>query len=307
VVYVGAPANARTNEFVYDGGVTSHRVKALRQAHPEYTGAGVKVGILSDSISLDFLAQATGNLPPNIYVLNGAQGWGLSEGAAMAELIYNMAPNATLYFATAFGSDGTYAHNIMELAAAGCKVIVDNIFYFQEPVFEDGIIAQAVQMVANQGVLYFSAAGNEGNTFFKTSTTWEGDYVPAHWTTFTANLSSSYLDVHAFSYEHTYNTITGTPTYVTLHWSDPYYEAFADYDLFIFDANGTLVTFSATNSIAYEIADMYYLPFGTYNVVVARYFGPVRAISLRFCEYPFSCCCLLLFVVVVSSSPLPAE
>jgi hypothetical protein len=49
----------------------------------------------------------------------------------------------------------------LQLAAAGCDVIVDDIIYYAEPMFQDGIIAQAVDQVVAQGIPFFSAADNE--------------------------------------------------------------------------------------------------------------------------------------------------
>jgi hypothetical protein len=54
-------------------------------------------------------------------------------------------------------------NNILALQAAGSTVIVDDILWPNEPMFQDGIIAQAVdQVVNNNGVTYVSAAGNAG-------------------------------------------------------------------------------------------------------------------------------------------------
>ena len=89
-------------------------------------------------------------------------------------------PRATaeLGFATAFTSDASFADNIRALRFdAGCDVIVDDVLYFDESPFQDGPIAQAVNAVTEDGALYFSSAGNEGNTIDGTSGNYEGDFV----------------------------------------------------------------------------------------------------------------------------------
>ena len=84
----------------------------------------------------------------------------------MLEILHDLAPGAELYFATAFSSEATFASNILALRAAGCDIIVDDVFYPEEPTFQDGIVAQAVNSVIADGGFYFSAAGNSGNTGF---------------------------------------------------------------------------------------------------------------------------------------------
>src|SRR6202035_851029 len=130
-------------------------------------------------------AQATGDMPPNcpgpggpcITVLQDFLSFRASdEGTAMMEIIYDMAPGASLFFATADVSEGQFASNIQNLRNAGCDIIVDDVFYFDEPVFQDGIVAQAVNSVTASGALYFSSAGNEGNLDAGTSGYFEGDF-----------------------------------------------------------------------------------------------------------------------------------
>ena len=56
-----------------------------------------------------------------------------------------------------------FADDIEVLGGAeGCDIIVDDIGYVDSPAFRDGPIATAVDTVADSGVLYFSAAGNDG-------------------------------------------------------------------------------------------------------------------------------------------------
>src|SRR4029077_16609910 len=69
----------------------------------------------------------------------------------------------------AVNSEADFANGILKLASAtssggaGAKVITDDVGYFDEPFFQDGLLAQAIDTVASQGVAYFSAAGNDGN------------------------------------------------------------------------------------------------------------------------------------------------
>ena len=80
----------------------------------------------------------------------------------MAEIVHDVAPGAELAFNTADGGIASFAQGIINLAKANCDVIVDDVSYFAEPFFQDGIIAQAVDQVKKKGVTYVSAAGNEG-------------------------------------------------------------------------------------------------------------------------------------------------
>jgi hypothetical protein len=129
-------------------------------------GTGVKVGVLSDSANSIFTgglpeSQKSGDLPDNVEVLDDND-FGDDEGRAMMELIYDMAPGADLAFATAFNGVQSFADNIVALKDAGAKVIVDDVTYFTEPFFQDGVIAEAVGTVRAAGSTYLSSAGNFG-------------------------------------------------------------------------------------------------------------------------------------------------
>jgi Subtilase family len=90
------------------------------------------------------------------------------EGRAMMQIIHDVAPGASLAFHTAENSEADLAAGIEALATSvasgggGAKVIVDDVGYFDEPFFQDGLVAQAVNAVVAQGVAYFSSAGNNG-------------------------------------------------------------------------------------------------------------------------------------------------
>ena len=91
----------------------------------------------------------------------------------MAQLIHDVAPGAAISFHTAFNSELDFAEGIIELADAGADVIVDDVRYFVEPFFMDGMVAQAVDIVAERGVPYYSSAGNQARQLLR-------ERVPRH-------------------------------------------------------------------------------------------------------------------------------
>lgn len=216
------------------------------------TGAGVKIGVLSDGVTSLASEQAAGRLP-GVTVLSGQANSGPGpcpgtkcpdEGTAMLEIVYSMAPGAQLFFATADGSEAQFAANIQALQAAGCNIIVDDATYFAEPVFQDGIIAQAVNAVTAAGVLYLSSAGNSGNLDSNQSGTWEGDFVDG------GGISSPEVgQIHSFGPSN-YNVLTSPSALKTylLQWSDPWGASCNDYDLYILNASGTAVIAASTTS-----------------------------------------------------------
>ena len=152
----------RTGDFALRGFVARDRYRV--------SGAGVKVGIMSDSFNVKGAMAAdiaAGALPANVTILKeGASG--ADEGRAMAELVHRVAPGADIYFYTAFSGQADFANGILALASAGCDVIVDDVGYFAEPFFQVGsAIDKAIDTVVSMGVSYFTAAGNEGEDFYE--------------------------------------------------------------------------------------------------------------------------------------------
>jgi subtilisin family serine protease len=175
-----------------------------RANNPGLTGAGITVGILSDSFNCygvydkpnsgvpangvrgyaqyGFATddapfdETSGYLPASVTVLE--EGSCLSygpqyflpfadEGRAMMEIVHDVAPGAALAFYTGSNSQADFAAGITALANAGATVIADDIGFFDEPFFQDGIIAQAIDAANAKGVAYFSAAGNDGQLSYE--------------------------------------------------------------------------------------------------------------------------------------------
>jgi len=187
------------------GAVTSQgdfaqRSDVLRSTYSTLDGTGVTVGALSDSYncypvyaqnhvaasgpagyaSNGFLATATNDINSSdlISPVSVTEAECLSygaptqlpfgdEGRAMLQIIHDVAPGASLAFYTAENGEAGFANGIKALANTGhAKVIVDDVGYFREPFFQDGIEAQAIDTVVGQGVAYFSAAGNDGHNSY---------------------------------------------------------------------------------------------------------------------------------------------
>lgn len=198
-------------------------------------GTGVTVGVLSDSfhdviggtisgsgcsrVLTGSSSQGSGDLPVSVTVLDSGPGSLSDEGAAMAELIHDLAPGAALSFHTAFNGIADFADGIRELRDCGAHVIVDDVIYPAEPMFQDGLIAQAAQEVVDDGVAFFSSAGNNG-TFGV-----DEDFADFSATDDTAFDPPSGNDFHDFGGGDRFATITippGCGVRAVLQWNDPF-------------------------------------------------------------------------------------
>lgn len=148
---------------------------ALARSQFGVNGSGVRVGVLSDTfhrviggtlsggLLTNSASQVSGDLPASIRIVDPGPGNGTDEGAAMAELIYDLAPGCNLSFASAFSGYMQFAQNITRLrndSTAPARILVDDVNYFVEPVYQDGPIALAAADAVAAGIPYYSAAGN---------------------------------------------------------------------------------------------------------------------------------------------------
>ena len=144
------------------------------------TGEGITIGVISDSFNSQGgygsdqagedlpgpqnpnpgqqtaveIVPAGGDLPP---------GEGTDEGRAMLQLVHDVAPGATLKFATGFNGKYNFASQYAALRAAGCDIIIDDVQYVDEAMYRDDVVAQAVNNIVDDGALVFTAAGNFGS------------------------------------------------------------------------------------------------------------------------------------------------
>ncbi|MEM9917667.1 MAG: S8 family serine peptidase [Bacteroidota bacterium] len=221
-------------------------------------GAGLKIGALSDSYNTlngEASGIASGDLPgagnsngftTPVTVLKEYSSSGTDEARAMLELIHDVAPGAELYARTAFEGEADFAQGILDMKAAGCDIIVDDIGYFAEPFFQDGIIAQAVDSVVGKGAVYFAAAGNSGRKsyevagFSDSGMTYSGK--PIH--DFDASANTDYSQQLTLP--------AGVSLYITLQWDDPFGSlpnsigsADTDMDIYIVNAGFTAILASS--------------------------------------------------------------
>jgi uncharacterized repeat protein (TIGR01451 family) len=273
-----AKATTNTGSVTSEGDIT-HKANVARSA-VGVNGQGVKVGVLSDSIDYLASSQATGDLG-DVTILPGQSGVpGSGEGTAILEIIHDLAPGAQLYFATAFNGEASFAQNILDLRSNGCQVIIDDVYYYDEPPFQDGIIARAVNNVTASGALYFSAAGNDGNLKDGTSGTWEGDFVDGGQATGPVSLGGG--RIHSFG-DATFNAVVNGGNGVDLFWADPLGASTNDYDLFLLDPTGTSVIASSLNlqngtQDPYERLDVF--PGSGSQIVIVKTSGADRFLHL---------------------------
>jgi subtilisin family serine protease len=194
----------------------------LVRAQLGLTGAGVTVGVISDGAAGAAASAARGELPAVVVPADSrcATGDG-DEGTALLEIVHDVAPGASLLFSGGLASPLAFADAVRCLAAAGARVIVDDIAFFSEPFFEDGPVAQAVREAVGAGVSFHSAAGNQALTH------WEGP--------FRASPGTGFHDFRGGPVDNVAELLVTPQGSVgcVLQWDDPFGASGNDYDLFL--------------------------------------------------------------------------
>jgi hypothetical protein len=229
-------------------------------------GSGVTVGIVSDSFDRRAGAAThaagdvlSGDLPgpgspcgssQPVAVLSDPMSSGSDEGRAMAQIVHDLAPGAAIDFATAAGGQTAFAKNINALAGAGAQVIADDAIYPEEPFFQDGPVAVAINEVVARGVSYFTATGNDnvisaGNdvasvegTFFSAGSCPAG--VPG--------AACADFDPSGGGTDNGYDLTVapGAEAVLDLQWAEPWGGVQTNLDAYLVEASGTVLA-SSTN------------------------------------------------------------
>lgn len=281
-----AEPNCKGGKVISEGVAQLHADEAHEPGG--YLGLGTSVGILSDSYDKATEAESggpiatkapedeeTADLPGAKNPCLGGQKTPLAvlqdfeseeatdEGRGMLQIAHDMAPEASLSFATAFESEVGFAKNIEALATAGAETIADDVGYFEEPFFQDGIVANAISKVTGtQGVTYLSAAGNdnlldgEGNDI----ASWE---APEFRDSGACPQEVAALASEGFNTSHCLDFNPGGATdrtygikvepeellNVDLQWAEPWEGVETDLDAFLLNANGEVIGGSVEDNL----------------------------------------------------------
>lgn len=166
---IGAIVEVQTSTDV--GLETSEGDKAMEtdrfRLHSGLSGAGIKVGVISNSFDCRDGASASRgiDIPLNASAIDEGPCSQLSslesdEGRAMMEIIYDIAPSSEMIFSTGYGGVGSHISSIDKLIAQGVNLIVDDVNHYTEPWFQKGELYQKIQSVVEGGVHYITSAGN---------------------------------------------------------------------------------------------------------------------------------------------------
>ena len=179
----------------FDQGVTQHRVDQINKyynssATLDYEGTGMQVACISNSFNAHTAKPASTDVtnqdlpgsstnpvnktPVYVYLDDLSSTSSDDEGRGMCQIVYKMAPQAAIAFGTADQGEVGFANVIRGLAGLSgytnngqtfaADTICDDVGYFDEPVFQDGIIAEGIYDATDAGVSYFSSAGNDIGT-----------------------------------------------------------------------------------------------------------------------------------------------
>lgn len=266
-------------------------------------GAGVKIGVIDLGFSNYQGAQAAGDLPASMTVVDysGNGIGGTNHGTSVAEIVHDMAPEAELYLAKV-STTVQLEVAMNDMLAAGVDIINHSVAWFGAAFYDGtGEICAITDNAASSGMLWVNAMGNSRNAhYLQTFTDMDGDLR------------------HDFSTGtvQNYNSISLTanhPVSLILNWDAYPTTRDVDYNLYLYDhlptSNSVPVARSENpqrrpyNIPPLEIINYTPTTTATHYIVVSKYRSSTPDIPLTL----FSNGPSLSMRTLASSLPQPAD
>jgi len=258
------------------------------------SGSGVKVAVIDGGFK-DYSTLLGSELPATVQV--NAQGnttkLNSSEhGTACAEIIHDIAPNASLYLVRA-GTDVELGTAKDWCKAQGVKIISFSLGHHYGPHDGTGDANEIINDAINNGIIWVVAAGND---------------AMSHWS---GNFTDSDGDaIHNFAPTDEVNVIHGSnlgyPILITMTWNDPWGYSSNDYDLLIARLNPLSIVSSSINRQDGNddpIEGGVFSPISgvNYGFAIGKYSGAIKKLHVFVPDYT------LQYQTAASSLGIPAD
>jgi Subtilase family len=263
------------------------------------SGEPIRVGILD----LGFDGHASllgGELPATVTARSfhplGIGGGGVEHGTACAEIVHDMAPDAQIYLAN-FDSISEHGEAVDWLVSQRVDVISYSIgWYNSGPGDGRGTINDHVRRATGAGVKWVGSAGNSAQRH------WEGVFSDTN--------GDGWHNYAAADEGNSFSLQEGDLFIAFLNWDD-WFQSSQDYDLYVFDQSGRLMTWSEgyqDGSQRPTEAAGFVAPYsGSYFVAIHRY-DATRDVKLEtFFVVESAQAVRMQYVVPAGSLTVPAD
>ena len=289
-----------------------------------YWGQNVKVAIidlgfsnLSGAISNGEFGSGSGYGGSAVIDLNCTKDYsgsglesGTSHGTGVAEIVHDMAPQATLCLMKI--SDGVDLENAKDDAKLyGAKVINHSVAWFNTNFYDGtGTIANIAADARNNNILWVNAAGNEADGSMEGH--WQGSFTDSDGDRYLDfGSGSDPIDGDARDECNDISATAGEGIYIYMSWDDWTYSN-QNYNLYLYNSSGTIVASSTnfqtgsqppTESIFYYVSST-----GTYCFAIYDYNAPSHPeLELYIFKEPMSSYLNLEYHHPESSIPAPGN
>ena len=202
------------------------------------TGKGVKVGVIDGAFNryAEFLPRAqvtTRSFRADGLIEDSGDGEGI-HGTACAEIVNEMAPDASLYLA-AFDTPGEFVMAIRWLVTTVGVTVISTSIGFDGffPLDGSSPVAMEIDRAKAAGVFFAISAGNEAGGMIGSDDA-EGHFGG----TFADSDSDGYHDFPGAKTKNALRVKVGRdPVRIVLNWDD-WVQTHVNYDLFLYDTNG---------------------------------------------------------------------